>query len=195
MEKEYNTLEFYNQNAKLYCEQTINGNLEENYKRFLTRLSKGAYILDFGCGSGRDSKYFLDNGYKVKAIDGSIEMCKLASKYINQEVTCMKFEELNDINVYDGIWACSSILHIEKEKLENVLKKMLNSLKPNGIIYTSFKLGEGYQIKEGKYYNYLTQDEMEKMLNNISEKAKIIDFLKLYQVQKEIHQIQFGEIL
>lgn len=178
MEKEYNTLEFYNQNAKLYCEQTINGNLEENYKRFLTRLSKGAYILDFGCGSGRDSKYFLDNGYKVKAIDGSIEMCKLASKYINQEVTCMKFEELNDINVYDGIWACSSILHIEKEKLENVLKKMLNSLKPNGIIYTSFKLGEGYQIKEGKYYNYLTQDEMEKMLNNISEKAKIIDFFE-----------------
>lgn len=178
MEKEYNTLEFYNQNAKLYCEQTINGNLEENYKKFLTRLSKGAYILDFGCGSGRDSKYFLDNGYKVKAIDGSIEMCKLASKYINQEVTCMKFEELNDINVYDGIWACSSILHIEKEKLENVLKKMLNSLKPNGIIYTSFKLGEGYQIKEGKYYNYLTQDEMEKMLNNISEKAKIIDFFE-----------------
>ena len=84
MEKEYNTLEFYNQNAKLYCEQTINGNLEENYKRFLTRLSKGAYILDFGCGSGRDSKYFLDNGYKVKAIDGSIEMCKLASKYIKK---------------------------------------------------------------------------------------------------------------
>lgn len=178
MEKEYNTLEFYNQNAKLYCEQTINGDLEENYKRFLTRLSKGAYILDFGCGSGRDSKYFLDNGYKVKAIDGSIEMCKLASKYINQEVTCMKFEELDDINVYDGIWACSSILHIEKEKLENVLKKMLNSLKPNGIIYTSFKLGEGYQIKEGKYYNYLTQDEMEKILNNISEKAKIIDFFE-----------------
>lgn len=178
MEKEYNTLEFYNQNAKLYCEQTINGDLEENYKRFLTRLSKGAYILDFGCGSGRDSKYFLDNGYKVKAIDGSIEMCKLASKYINQEVKCMKFEELDDINVYDGIWACSSILHIEKEKLENVLKKMLNSLKPNGIIYTSFKLGEGYQIKEGKYYNYLTQDEMEKILNNISEKAKIIDFFE-----------------
>lgn len=53
--------------------------------------------------------YFIKNGYKVRAVDGSIEMCKLASNYINQEVECMKFEKLNDINVYDGIWACSSI--------------------------------------------------------------------------------------
>ncbi len=110
----------------------------------MEHLPPNAYILDFGFGSGRDSKYFLDNGYKAKAIDGSIEMCKLASKYINQEVTCMKFDELN---TYDGIWACSSILHVEKENLSNILIKMISSLKINGIIYTSFKIGTGYDIK------------------------------------------------
>ena len=140
MEEKYNTLEYYNKNAKTYCEQTLEGNMQENYDKFLKHLTTSAYILDFGCGSGRDSKYFIEKGYKVKAIDGSIEMCKLASKYINQEVICMNFEELKDINTYDGIWACSSILHVEKEKLPDILNKMINALKVNGIIYTSFKI-------------------------------------------------------
>ena len=124
MEEKYNTLEYYNKNAKIYCEQTLEGNMQENYDKFLQHLPSNAYILDFGCGSGRDSKYFIEKGYKVKAIDGSIEMCKLASKYINQEVICMNFEELKDINTYDGIWACSSILHVEKENLSGILIKI-----------------------------------------------------------------------
>lgn len=144
----------------------------------MKHLQSNAYILDFGCGSGRDSKYFLDNGYKVKAIDGSIEMCKLASKYINQEVTCMEFKKLNDINTYDAIWACSSILHIEKENLSDILTKMISSLKVNGIIYTSFKIGTGYEIKEGKYYNYLTKEEMEFILSTISKNVKMIDYFE-----------------
>ncbi len=178
MEEKYNTLEYYNKNAKLYCEQTLIGNLQENYDKFEKHLSPNAYILDFGCGSGRDSKYFIENGYKVKAIDGSEEMCKLASQYINQEVKCMKFEELNDINIYDGIWACSSILHEEKENLQNILTKMINALKVNGVIYTSFKIGTGHEIKEGKYYNYLTKDEMVQILNKISNNVKLIDYFE-----------------
>lgn len=178
MNEEYNTLEYYNKNAEIYCEQTLIGNLQENYNKFLKHLPQGAFILDFGCGSGRDSKYFLDNGYKVKAIDGSIEICKLASKYINQEVNCMKFEELEDINTYDGIWACSSILHVEKENLPNILCKMIESLKVNGIIYTSFKIGTGYEIKENKYYNYVTKEEMEQTLNELSKNVELIDYFE-----------------
>lgn len=178
MEEKYNTLEYYNKNASIYCEQTLAGNMQENYDAFLKQLPQNAYILDFGCGSGRDSKYFIDNGYTVKAIDGSIEMCNLASKYINQKVNCMKFEELNDTNTYDGIWACSSILHIEKENLPNILIKMINALKVNGIIYTSFKIGIGYEIKEGKYYNYLTKDEMIKILSKTTPNVKLIDYFE-----------------
>ena len=65
----YDTLNYYNENAELYCEQTKVGNVQENYDRFLRTIPDGSYILDFGCGSGRDSKYFIENGYKVRAID------------------------------------------------------------------------------------------------------------------------------
>ena len=188
MEEKYNTLEYYNKNAKIYCEQTLEGNMQENYDKFLQQLPSNAYILDFGCGSGRDSKYFIEKGYKVKAIDGSIEMCKLASKYINQEVICMNFEELKDINTYDGIWACSSILHVEKENLSGILNKMIKALKVNGIIYTSFKIGEGFEIKEGKYYNYLTKNEMIQILGNLNINVKLIDY---FEAQDEADEANF----
>lgn len=176
--EDYNTLEYYNKNAKKYFEQTIVGNLQENYDKFLKEVPNNSYILDFGCGSGRDSKYFIDNGYKVKAIDGSVEMCKLASEYINQKVECMKFEELEDIDIYDGIWACSSILHVEKEKLPSILNKMINALKVDGIIYACFKIGAGYEIKEGKYYNYITKEELQEILNKNNLKATIINYFE-----------------
>ena len=167
MEKEYNTLEYYNKNAELYCEQTLIGDLQENYDKFLKHLPKNAYILDFGCGSGRDSKYFKENGYKVKPIDGSDEMCKLASKYLNQDVSCMKFDELNDINIYDGIWACSSILHLPKDELKAVLEKMVKALKINGIIYTSFKYGDFEGERNGRYFTDFTEEKFNKFMQNI----------------------------
>lgn len=195
MKEKYNTLEYYNKNAKQYCEQTLVGNLQENYDRFLKELPSNAYILDFGCGSGRDSKYFIENGYQVKAIDGSEQMCKLASKYIGQEVECIKFEELEDIDTYDAIWACSSILHVEKENLPSVLSRMIKALKKKGIIYASFKIGEGYQIKEGKYYNYLTKEEMEHILDKIDKNLKIMDYFETLPSTKRKDNATWGNFM
>ena len=73
--EQYNTLDYYNKNAKLYFEQTVEGDLKENYDKFLSKIAKKSYILDFGCGSGRDSKYFMEKGYKVKAIDNRSKNC------------------------------------------------------------------------------------------------------------------------
>ncbi len=175
MEK-YNTLKYYNDNAEEYCEQTKYGDMQEAYDKFLDLLPKKAYILDFGCGSGRDSKYYLERGYKVMAIDGSENLCKLATEYIGQEVKCMKFEELSDKNLYDGIWACASILHVEREELPNILNKMLIALKDGGIIYTCFKIGDKSIVEDGKYYNYITKKIFESMLKEVDSNVELIDY-------------------
>ncbi len=195
MGEKYNTLDYYNKNASEYFEQTLNGNFTENYEKFLSRIPQNAYILDFGCGSGRDSKYFIENGYKVKAIDGSIEMCKLASEYIGQEVECMKFDELNEENVYDGIWACSSILHVEKEQLGIILEKIIKALKEKGIIYTSFKKGVKDEIKEGKYYNYLTKEKLEEIIEKYKLNIKIIDYFETLPSTKRIQDIVWANYI
>ena len=177
MEK-YDTLKFYNENAKSYVEQTKNGDMSSVYSRFLKHLDNGAYILDYGCGSGRDSKYFLEHGYRVKAIDGSGELCKLASSYIGQDVECMTFDKLRDVDTYDGIWACSSIIHVERNDLIYILRKMLYSLKNNGTIYTCFKIGDKEIIQDGKYFNYLTKDLFEYFLAMAYPNAEIFDYFE-----------------
>lgn len=135
------TINYYNKNAKDFARGTVEVEFEDTQKGFTDKLQNNAQILDFGCGSGRDTKYFLEHGFRVTAIDGSEELCRLASEYTGITVKQMMFQELSDINLYDGIWACSSILHLQKAELKQVLKKMEQALKSNGVVYTSFKYG------------------------------------------------------
>lgn len=150
------TLDFYNKNAETFVSGTVSVDFKETQDKFLNRLKPNDYILDFGCGSGRDAKYFLESGFQVDAIDGSSELCKIASEYTGLEVKQMLFQELDSIGKYDGIWACSSILHLPKNELKLVLRKMCTALKENGIVYTSFKYGEFEGERNGRYFTDFT---------------------------------------
>ncbi len=123
------TLTYYNTNAQTFIEGTRSVDFSENQTKFITKLPTIAYILDFGCGSGRDTKYFLEKGYSVEAIDGSEELCKLAGAYTGIKVKNMLFQDLQEVEKYDAIWACSSILHLPYTELIEVLKKMATALK------------------------------------------------------------------
>ncbi|MCR4715962.1 MAG: class I SAM-dependent methyltransferase [Lachnospiraceae bacterium] len=127
-------------------------------ERFLSFLPEGGSILDFGCGSGRDTKYFLGRGYEVEAIDGSEKLCEIASGNTGLQVIQMRFSELDAEKKYDGIWACSSILHLPKEELKPVFEKMIRALRPGGHIYTSFKYGEFEGFRNGRYFTYFTSE-------------------------------------
>ena len=78
-----NTIDYYNKNADNFISTTIDVTFTETQDRFLHKLTSNAHILDFGCGSGRDTKYFMEQGYSVDAIDGSEELCKCASAYLS----------------------------------------------------------------------------------------------------------------
>ena len=175
------TIGYYNKNAKNYFETTINGNMKLSYKKFLEYIPKKGYILDLGCGSGRDSKYFIENGYKIKAIDGSLELCLLAEKYMNHKVIHMNFSELNDLNEYDGIWSCATILHLTKQEFIKVLKKLIRALKEEGIIYISFKNGIGEELKDGRYFMYYTENQFEEIIN-LFDKIEILDKYITYSI-------------
>ena len=53
------TINYYNLNAKKFIENTQNADMHLAQETFLQLLPGSASILDFGCGSGRDTKYFL----------------------------------------------------------------------------------------------------------------------------------------
>lgn len=164
-----NTLNYYNENAKSFIEGTANVDFVSVQDIFLQLLPSYGTILDFGCGSGRDTKYFIEHGYKVDAIDGSIELCKLASEYTGIDVKHMLFQELTDARKYDGIWACASILHVKRTELPEILQKMCNATKNNGIIYVSFKYGDYEGERNGRYFTDMTEESMSELLTYIPE--------------------------
>ena len=163
------TIDYYNLNAKKFIENTLNADMHITQDRFLRLLAENRFILDFGCGSGRDTKYFLEKGYRVEATDGSSELCKLASAFTGIEVKEMLFQDLDASGKYEGIWACSSILHLPKKELLPVIRKMCDALKNNGVIYTSFKYGDFEGERNDRYFTDFTEDTFDKFIKVIPE--------------------------
>ena len=161
------TIHYYNANAKEFAAGTVSVDFEFTQKKFTDRLPHNAAILDFGCGSGRDTKYFISQGYQVDAVDGSIELCRLASEYTGIEVKHTFFNELAYVNRYDGIWACSSILHLSLDNLTDVMHKMVTALKDKGIIYTSFKYGTFAGERNGRYFTDMTEESFADFVKRI----------------------------
>lgn len=164
-----NTLGYYDNHADEFYNSTVNIEFSTMQNRFLSKLKKDSYILDFGCGSGRDTKYFLEQGCRVDAIDGSAELCRLAGEYTGIEVKKMFFQDLAEVDKYDGIWACSSILHLPIDELKEVMKKMAAALKENGIIYTSFKYGTFAGERNGRFFTDMTEETFAEFIGEIED--------------------------
>lgn len=160
------TLEYYNKNAESFINGTVNVDFKETQDKFLSAIC-GKRILDFGCGSGRDTKYFLDAGFDVVATDGSEEFCKRASEYTGINVKQLLFQELDEVDKYDGIWACSSILHLPKTELKYVFNKMIRALCINGVIYTSFKFGDFEGERNGRFFTDFTIDSFKEYISDV----------------------------
>ena len=155
--------------------------------KFLKYLKPDAAILDAGCGSGRDSVAFKQLGYHVTAMDASPKICREAEKVLGQKVICKTFEELDDENVYDGIWACASLLHVPKERMGEVLHRLKRALKDGGILYASFKYGEEEKVVNGRLFSNYDEQSLRALM---SENG--FDILELF-VTRDVRTDRHGE--
>lgn len=163
------TSNYYNQHAQLFFENTYQVEMESLYAPFLRYLPEQASILDLGCGSGRDILAFKNKGYQVEAIDYSAELVKKARELTNIEVRQQSFYDLAENNKYDGIWACASLLHCERDRLTEVLGLIFKALKPNGVCYMSFKYGNTDREKEGRSFTDLNEQQVHDLLKQIDQ--------------------------
>ncbi|MEO3356336.1 class I SAM-dependent methyltransferase [Acinetobacter haemolyticus] len=158
------TLDYYDINALGFFESTFKVDMESLYLPFLRYLPDQAFILDLGCGSGRDTLAFKNKGYQVAATDYSKELVDKASQLTGINVRFESFYELSEQNQYDGVWACASLLHCERERLPDVLEKILKALKGNGICYMSFKYGAGDRYNDGRQFTDMDESQAQSLL-------------------------------
>ena len=155
------TLQFYNNNAERYAAQTKYIDVSDLYTDFEECLCPGDRILDLGCGSGRDSKYFLERGYDVVPVDGSAEMCRVASEYLGIPVQQKLFSEIEYREEFDGIWACASLLHVPKVQIRDVMEKVSRALKEQGVLYASFKYGDDERVVDGRFFSFYNETDLD----------------------------------
>lgn len=161
-----NNVEYYNKNADSFFEGSINANMSADRDKFLSYLPAGAKLLDAGCGSGRDSKAFLDAGYDVISFDASKEMRKRATQYIGREVLDLRFEDISFDKEFDGIWASASLLHVPMDELPQVMLKMRKALKEGGVMYASFKYGDGPKPRGERMFSDFNEKSIVPLFEN-----------------------------
>lgn len=182
------TLEYYVDNAQDFFDSTCDKEMSAIYHKFLPLIPLHGTILDAGCGSGRDSYHFLSKAYKVNAFDASKEMAALAAIYIGQEVKCLTFEQIDDVEDYDGIWAAASLLHIPFSELPRTIRHLSKTLKYGGVFYASFKYGEGEYNKEGRHFTPLNEEKAQILLSKIDS----LEFLEIW-LSDDVRQERKGE--
>ncbi|HIF9066373.1 TPA: class I SAM-dependent methyltransferase [Photobacterium damselae] len=158
------SIDFYNTHADDFYQSTVNVDVSPLLERFIPYLSPHAHVLDAGCGSGRDSKSFLDMGYQVTAIDASEELGKRAEQLIGQSVEITTFQNFTSQTQFDGIWACASLLHVPSYELASVFNKLSNMLVTGGAFYCSFKYGDDDVERNGRFFTNSTEQRLQSFL-------------------------------
>ena len=178
------SIEYYSQNAADYFEKTVDIDMQEYWDRFIQNLPEGGSILDLGCGSGRDSAYFMSLGYDVTAMDASEEMCALASIHIGQDVLNLSFDEMDFDEVFDGIWACASLLHVPSDKIDDILSKIMEGIKVNGVLFMSFIYGEFEGERDGRYYTDFRTRTLKELIAR-HDNMELIEIQKCADTQED----------
>ena len=163
------TIRYYDEHADEFVRGTVSVDMEPLHGLFLAMLPETGTILDAGCGSGRDSKIFLDRGYSVTAIDASEKMVEATANLTGLVARRLQFQQMEFDNKFDGIWACASLLHVPRAEIDTILNAFARALRPNGVCYLSFKEGDGERVQDGRLFTDFTESGLKAVLAHCSE--------------------------
>ena len=151
------TLQFYRSNAQSYADWAKAPSTR--LRGFLALLPSGGAILELGCGAGNHAAVMLAEGFSLRATDGSPEMAEIASQRLGHPVEAMRFDQLDAQLAYDGVWASACLLHVPRDELAGILGRIHRALKPSGVFYASYKMGEvDGRDSLGRYYSYVSPE-------------------------------------
>jgi SAM-dependent methyltransferase len=164
------TTSYYESHAAAYVEKTQSVDMTRTYMRFVEYIPTGGSILDAGSGSGRDTREFRALGYQVEAFDASPALAALSTRLTGIPTKILRFQEFDAQHRYDGIWACASLLHLKKNQLAKALGRLQRALKPDGVIYASFKSGTEERIApDGRWFSDLDEEEFRHILKDVPQ--------------------------
>ncbi len=175
MSVDQKTLDVYDKYILEYEKLISKEQKDANLDIFMKMIQRNGKVLDLGCGTGTASLELLKNGFIPFPVDASLEMLKVAETLLEIKPRQISFDEIDEHDFYDAIWANFSLLHIKKNKFRDILKQLFFALKDGGILFFSLKRGVGEsRDKLGRFYSFYEKHEVEKLLEKAS--FRIITF-------------------
>lgn len=165
------TLDFYSARAADYAALEVPGEALDMLERFMAGLPEGAAVLDLGCGHGWAAAILAERGFAVDATDGAPGMVEEARRLTGLPVRVMRFDELDAVEAYDGVWASFSLLHAPLAAAPAHLRRVHRSLRPGGALLVGVKAAaEGPSSERrdslGRFYAYYARADLETALRD-----------------------------
>ena len=159
------TIEVYNNQVDDYIDAVPDVSGDATLVRFLELLAPESHVLDLGCGPGMFAAFMKKQGHEVDATDASFGMVETAQKKYGLAARLATFDDLNEVEIYDGVWANFSLLHASPDDLPNHLLAIRKSLKPDGLFHMAVKTGSGVQRDTlGRNYSYYSPEDLQSHL-------------------------------
>lgn len=144
------------------CEEK-HPSVEVEDNKYTLAFTAGDIVLDMGCDS---STIDILKAKGCKVIDGSstVKMCKMAGEFGRISLSNLIFRELRETAQYAGIIARDSINHLNDSQLTDMFTLMADNLRPNGVVYASFGLGDFAGKRDGVYCTDLTEEKLNSLV-------------------------------
>jgi SAM-dependent methyltransferase len=155
------TIAFYDREAAVYAARR-QARRHPRLDAFIQHVGAGGKALELGCGGGQDAEIMLAAGLDVTLTDASTGLAAEAERRLGRPVRIMRFDELDETDLYQGVWANACLLHVPSAAMPDVLGRIWRALKPGGALYASFKAGAGDdRDRLGRFYNFPTRAALE----------------------------------
>jgi len=163
------TLVYYESNAKQLSKRYESAKVDNIHSALLKTFPSKSYLMEIGCGSGRDAGFMHRNGYDIFGIDGSMEMIAEAKRCHPEledrlEVVRVPDELHFEPYSFDGIYSIATLMHLDKDAIDIAIEKIAIILKPGGKFFFSVSIqrddvnAQGKDAK-GRHFSTLSADE------------------------------------
>lgn len=116
--------------------------IEDALRRFVQCLPPGGSVLEIGSGTGRDADFVESLGAAVRRTDATQAFLSLMAERGKQaDLLNVLTDELG--GPYDGVLAMAVLIHVDREQVDPVLRKIHTALKPSGVFLVAMRKGEG----------------------------------------------------